>query len=118
MRIPLKVKQSKAPAHLNAATRRWFRSVAADFVLDQHHVRLLTLACESWDRGVAAREAIAKHGLTFTDRFGAPRARPEVAIARDSSIGFARLVRELGLGDDTPDAPRPPMPRGRYQGRK
>jgi hypothetical protein len=45
----------------------------------------------------AAREAIATHGITYQDRFGAPRVRPEVAIERDARLAFARLIRALRL---------------------
>ena len=69
----------------------------AAFELEGHHRRLLTLAAEHWDRAAAARLAIADHGLTYVDRFGSPRERPEVKTARDSSIAFARLLRELRL---------------------
>ena len=101
--------RTKAPAHLKAATRRWFDSVLADFDLESHHVRLLTLAAEAWDRGQGAREAVAEHGLTYVDRFGQPHARPEVAIERDARIAFARLLRELALDIDVPEeAPRAP----------
>jgi hypothetical protein len=47
------------PKHLQPATRQWFASVVEDYELEPHHVRLLTLAAEAWDRGVQAREAIA-----------------------------------------------------------
>jgi len=57
-------------------------------------------ACEAADRGTLAREALAEHGLTYLDRFGAPHARPEVAIARDATIAVARLCRELDLDAD------------------
>jgi phage terminase small subunit len=83
--------------------------VVAEFRLEQHHVRLLTLAAEAWDRGQEAREALTKEGLTFVDRFGQPHARPEVAIERDARIAFARLLRELALDVDPPaDDARPP----------
>jgi P27 family predicted phage terminase small subunit len=100
----------KAPAHLRAATRRWFESVLDDFDLEQHDIRLLTLSAEAWDRGQQAREALAKEGLTFDDRFGQPHARPEVAIERDARIAFARLLRELALSVEGPsdEAPRAP----------
>ncbi|QDB99779.1 P27 family phage terminase small subunit [Mesorhizobium sp. 8] len=98
----------KPPDHLRAATKRWWRSVVDDFDLEAHHLRLLTRAAEAWDRGEEAREAVAQHGLVYTDRFGAPRARPEVAVERDSRTGFARLLRELSLDVDTPETPRPP----------
>jgi phage terminase small subunit len=97
------------PTHLQPTTRDWFAQVVADYDLEPHHLKLLTLAGESWDRGCEAREALAKHGLTFLDRWGAPRGRPEIGVERDSRIAFARLCRELDLDENTaPVAPRPP----------
>jgi hypothetical protein len=94
---------------LQPATRKWFASVVGQYELADHHLRLLQLAGEAWDRGEAARLAIAEHGLTFTDRFDCPRARPEVAIERDARLAFARLLRELDLDVEPPAAPsRPP----------
>lgn len=111
------VNNARPPGHLRAATRRWFAAVVSDYDLDPHHVRLLTLAAEAWDRGQAAREIIDRDGMTFTDRFGQPKARPEIAIERDSRIGFARLIRELGLDvEPPPEAPR--MARTRDYGRR
>lgn len=107
MKNPLRA-EPKPPGHLRAETRRWWASVVEDFVLEPHHVRLLTLAAEAWDRCWQAREALAEHGITYTDRFGSPKARPEVAVERDSKIAFARLLRELNLDIDSPDEPRAP----------
>lgn len=101
----------KAPGYLKDATRKWWRNVVKEYELEPHHIRILTLAAEAWDRGQQARQIIAEEGLTYEDRFGQPRARPEVAIERDSRIGFARLVRELGLDAESPDSPRPPSVR-------
>ena len=99
----------KPPAHLKPATALWFTSVVEDYELDQHHVRLLTLAAEAWDRGQGARELVAMEGICYADRFGAPRIHPAVAVERDAVLAFARLVRELRLSDDEPpDAPRLP----------
>ena len=50
--------------------------------------------------------------VIYVDRFGKPRKHPAVDVARDARIGFARLVRELGLDAGDPDAARPP--RGRH----
>src|SRR5690606_15615164 len=102
-------KKPKAPEHLQPPTRRWWAAVLHDYELEPHHVRLLTLAAEAWDRTVAAREAIEQHGLTYTDRFGAPKARPVVAVERVIRISFARLLRELDLDVEPPaETPRPP----------
>lgn len=95
------------PQHLSPASAAWFSAVVKDYLLEPHHVRLLTLASQAWDRAEQARLAIAEHGLTHTDRFGTPRARPEVAIERDSRLAFARLLREMALDVAPPDS-RPP----------
>lgn len=92
----------KAPSHLRKATRLWWKSVTDGYELEPHHVRLLTLAAEAFDRCSQAREALRRHGTTYDDRFDQPRARPEVAIERDSRLAFARLVRELDLDSETP----------------
>lgn len=113
MKKPDENEEIQPPKHLKKSTREWFASVVSDYQLEPHHIRLLTLAGEAWDRSVQAREALAEHGLTFEDRFGRPIARPEVAIERDSRVAFARLVRELALDVDAPDAPRPPANRGK-----
>jgi hypothetical protein len=70
-------KNKKAPEHLRDDTKKWWEQVATDYELEPHHLRLLTLAAEAWDRCQQAREAIEKHGLTFNDRFEQPRPRPE-----------------------------------------
>jgi phage terminase small subunit len=97
------------PAHLKPATAQWWKLILAEYELESHHLRLLQLACEAWDRSQAAREILDRDGISYTDRFGAPRARPEIAAERDCRIGFARLVRELMLdGAPLPEAARPP----------
>jgi phage terminase small subunit len=103
----------KAPEHLQPATAEWFESVTKDYELEPHHLRLLTLAAQSWDRAEQAREILAAKGLTFEDRFDQPHARPEVAIERDSRIAFARLLRELCLDLEPPAERRPPALGGR-----
>ena len=98
----------KAPAHLRKLTQAWWEGVNTEYALEPHHLKLLTLAAESWDRATQAREAITEHGLTYTDRFGSPRKRPEVSIAEAATIAFARLCRELDLSEDSAPDNRPP----------
>lgn len=100
----------RAPGHLSPKRRRLYRRVADDFELwrEPHALEVLRLACEALDRGDDARAAIAKHGTTYDDRFGQPRARPEIAIERDSRLAVARLFRELSLDGGAPDDARPP----------
>ena len=74
-------------------------------------LELLDQAATALDRAEQARELLDREGPTYVDRFGAPRARPEVALERDSRIGFARLLREIGLA---PTTDPPHIGRGRY----
>lgn len=100
-----------APEHLTERAREWVENVTQEYALDPHHRHLLVLAAEALDRGEEARIALADHGMTYLDRFGAPRSHPAVAVERDSRLAFARLLRELDLdGAPAPDS-RPP--RGR-----
>jgi len=102
---------TSAPDHLRPETQLWFMSVLEHYELEEHHRRLLVLAAQAWDRAEDSREAIAEHGLTYADRFGAPHPRPEVQIVRDSTIAFSRLIRELDLDVEAPppsSSRRPP----------
>ena len=99
----------KPPAHLSREVKKWFTEVLECYELEAHHVRLLTLAAESWDRCSQARAIIDAQGLTYQDRFDAPRTRPEVSVERDSRLAFVRIIRELDLDIDAPaQASRPP----------
>jgi phage terminase small subunit len=95
------------PEHLAADTKRWFADVCAEYELAGRQIMILVLACEAWDRCSQARAAIEEHGPVFVDRFGCPRARPEVQIERASRSAFVRVLRELDLAGDPPAVPRP-----------
>lgn len=98
-----------APAHLSKPTRAWWRAVLAEYQLADHHVRLLTLAAEAWDRAQGSRELIAAEGMTSRDaKTGAPRKHPAVSIEENARIAFARLIRELDLDGDPIPETRPP----------
>ena len=96
------------PAHLRPETADWWRSVLADYQLEDHHVRLLHLACEAWDRCQQAREEIDRDGLTIATGDGGLKAHPCVAVERDARLAFARLVRELDLDAGAPSESRRP----------
>ncbi len=109
---PSAPKGPKVPPWLEEPTRAWWLSTVAEHdLLEEHHLRLLTLACEAWDRGQQARAQIADEGPTYVDRFDAPRMHPAVKIEHDARIDFARILRELDL-DGAPG----PDPRQRRRG--
>jgi phage terminase small subunit len=103
----------KAPQHLAAATRRWVEQLEESYEFEEHHWRLAVAAGECWDRAASARKVLDEHGVSYTDRFGAPRLRPEAGVERDMKTLFARLVRELGLDVEPPAESRLPRMGGR-----
>ena len=88
------------------------------YQLEPHHLRLLQLAGESWDRAQEARVILARDGVVVTDDRKNVRSHPAVAIERDSRIAFARLVRELDLDTEPPSDSRfaPPGLRSNRRG--
>ena len=52
----------------------------AEYSLEPHYVRLLTLACEAYDSVTEASEVLRREGKIFIDRFDQPKPRPEVSI--------------------------------------
>jgi P27 family predicted phage terminase small subunit len=89
------------PSHLSPSSAQWWRTTVETYILQEHHLRLLQLACEAWDRAQAARAQLEEEGLTVFGPQG-PRAHPAVAIERDARLAVARLVRELDLDVEPP----------------
>ena len=77
-----------------------------DYDLGEHHSRLLTMACEAWDRAVQAREILAKDGIVIGGREAAVRPHPCIAIERDARIAFARLIAQLNLDAEVTRGPQ------------
>ena len=100
------LRKPRAPDHLRPPTKTWWAAVLAAYQLEPHHVRLLQLAGESWDRCQEAREILGREDLTINDDRGNKRTHPAVQIEKDSRIAFARLVRELDLDVEAPVSSR------------
>jgi P27 family predicted phage terminase small subunit len=98
------------PAHLSPSARQWWELVVRDYVLQEHHLRLLQLALEAWDRCQVAREQLDREGLTVPGAEGSLRPHPCIAIERDSRLAVARLVRELDLDAEPPVSDRSAPP--------
>jgi P27 family predicted phage terminase small subunit len=105
------------PAHLSPSAAQWWRTTLDRYVLQEHHLRLLQLACEAWDRAQKAREQLEQEGLTVEGREGGIRPHPCVAIERDARLAVARLVRELDL-DTEPPVPARVGPAGLFSNRR
>jgi P27 family predicted phage terminase small subunit len=101
----------KPPSHLQPASKLWWSEIINTFYLESHHLKLLQLACEAWERCQEARKQLAEDGITIEGREGGMRPHPAIAIERDSVSRFAALVKQLGLddvGEPEPRMGRPP----------
>jgi P27 family predicted phage terminase small subunit len=109
------------PAHLSPSARQWWQTTVDRYRLEEHHLRLLQLACEAWDRCEQARQQIERDGLTIAGREGG-RPHPCVAIERDARLAVARLLRELDLDIEPPrpdwSGPPPLRSNNRPRGRR
>jgi phage terminase small subunit len=102
-----------APRHLGAESRALWRELHARYEFEPAEEKTLRLALEALDRANQARRALKRHGLVYLDRFGAPHARPEVAIERDSRQAWVRLMAALELPTEEPAAQSRTL-RGRF----
>jgi phage terminase small subunit len=102
---------------LSPEAKRWWGEVIDAYDLKAHELLLLQSAAECWDRQQEARATLAKEGSFYRDRYGCPKPHPCTVVERDSRIGFARLVRELGLADDqsAPPARSPHLNSGKIK---
>jgi hypothetical protein len=76
----------------------WIRAFESNN-LQPYQIEILLKALEAFDRAEQARRILKRKGLTYEDRFGQPRTRPEVQIERDSRAQFAKLIDRAGLFD-------------------
>jgi len=103
---------SKTPQnikHLSPEMKRFYKKIMENFDLEDHHVVLLTRACESLDLAEQARVLVAAEGLTTRDRYGTAKIHPCVKAQLDAKNSARLLLRELGLDLEPPgETGRPP----------
>jgi phage terminase small subunit len=104
----------EAPAHLSAESRALWTRLVAEYEFTHPELKTLRLALGALDRAEQARKALRRHGLTYTDRFNQPHARPEVQVERDSRAQWLRLMGALALPTEDEPEPQPRTRRGRY----
>lgn len=103
-----------APDCLQKAGKRFWKQVLDVYQLeDAHHLRLLENAAICLDRASAAREAIARDGITTVNSRGEVKEHPSVGTERQAFQVFRTTVRELGLDLDLPDIRGPRRPGSR-----
>lgn len=94
-----KYDQPRPPAHLSTEMQEFWQAVFHRLRLQEFQVHLFQKACEAHDRADAARKILDEEGLTFSDRFGQPRARPEANIEVLSRAQFQKLLTDCGVHD-------------------
>lgn len=103
----------KAPAHLSAESKKFFRWVSEEYdISDPAGLRLLQSAAEALDRIRQCREKIDADGVSVVDRFGQRRAHPLLSVERDNRAAFLAAMKSLNL-DLEPLHPTPGRPPGR-----
>jgi P27 family predicted phage terminase small subunit len=93
-----------APSHLSEPSRRLWDQLVSEWDLQPEELALLVTGLDALDRGRQARRALRQHGLTYESKSGAPVARPEVAIEKQSQRIYAQVLRQLDLDDGDPPA--------------
>ena len=91
------MKKIYAPQFLKAETRKWFSDICKNYELESHHLKILTIAGQAWDRLTQARESLREHGLFTKDRYGTLKQHPAVKIELDNMALFIKAIRELGF---------------------
>lgn len=87
----------KAPKFLNTKSKEFFREVINQYQLEDHHIKILILACECLDQIEEARIQIEKEGSYYINRFDEPRPHPALKEFKDNKIIFIRLIKQLDL---------------------
>lgn len=103
--------QPKAPPHLSADARRWWRQLIQEYGIDDPAgLLLLQTGMEAFDRMKAAQAEIARDGQTIADRFGQPKPHPLLATERDARAQLLAALKSLNLDlEPLRDGPgRPP----------
>jgi phage terminase small subunit len=85
------------PPHLSRNMKAFWISVFEIKHLQRYEVEIFLQACEAHDRCEQARRILKKEGLTFTNRFNQPTARPEIAIELSNRALFAKLLGGIRL---------------------
>jgi phage terminase small subunit len=98
----------KPPANLKKAGRAFWVDRVTEYDHEGHQLVLLARLCEEIDHNADLEAAISKHGLTFEDRFGQVKERPEADMASKSKNMIRLLTRELGYDLEKPADMRPP----------
>jgi phage terminase small subunit len=96
----MKADQRNPPSYLSRRAKTWYREIVGQYVFTTAaEWRLLEEAAAVLDRITQCRERIKAEGLTVPTGHGGVKPHPCLNAERDNRILFARLCRELRLGE-------------------
>jgi P27 family predicted phage terminase small subunit len=90
------------PKTLSRESRRIWRDITGEWVLDTQALIVLKVALESYDRLQSARQEIERDGVTVDTPTGYKREHPSIKVEKQSRDGFLASWRLLGLNISPP----------------
>ena len=98
------------PATLSRDSRRLWRELNRDYVLENPQLLVLRIALEAYDRLLEAQAIIARDGLIYETITKYKRMNPALAIEKAARDGFLRAWASLDWDVEPPLAVgRPPV---------
>jgi hypothetical protein len=97
-----------APDTLTGAGLALWTAVVDRHQVAPHLLPVLIAACRETARAERAEADVERDGAYTTDRYGAQKPHPGIAVARSSRLAAARLLRQLDLEPAPAAAVTPP----------
>lgn len=96
--MPARTTVASPPSHLDQPERRlWRKIVVAHRFDDAASIALLAVALDAHQRARRCREAIARDGETYLDRFRQPRPHPLLTAETHARAAFLAAMKALRL---------------------
>lgn len=89
-----------APAHLSRESRRLWRRVVTEWVLDEAAQAVLLVGLEALDRLREAQAIVKRDGVVTVSPRGAVRASPALKVEAQSRAAFLAALKQLGLEEE------------------
>ena len=92
--------------HLEKSGRQFWVAVVREYSLRESHLIVLLKACECLDQAETARVELSRDGFSTDTGAGGLKTHPCVGVKKSALFTFVRLIRELGVSENTRSAPR------------
>ena len=104
----VKYKTKSPPRHLSKKSKKLWREIFDNWIIDEAHEPLLEICCQSYDRIQEAREDIKDYGVVIQTPTGHRKLNPALRCEHDATNRFLQSWKQLGLDQEPPqDVGRP-----------